>query len=209
MRADGHEGPHLQGRRPRRAPAPGRTGPPQRATVALARRATNQGRQARAASRASLREGAPQRPHPARPNAWAAAIQGRARQTGLARSVVSRASSRAATRCLSQAIGVSRSARRPAALRSGRLGAGAALAAPPRHSGPRRGHRGAPFGPTAQSLWQRPVPGEAGRPRQARPPPPVPRPRPGGRLQALRAQCAWAAGPGAEPRGRQSPSQRS
>jgi len=49
IRADGHEGTHRQGRPHRRAPAPGRTGPPQRATGAIERSAPHQGRTALAA----------------------------------------------------------------------------------------------------------------------------------------------------------------
>jgi hypothetical protein len=50
MIANGHEGTHIQGRPPMRAPTPSRTGPSQGAAVPMEGRDANEGRTALAAS---------------------------------------------------------------------------------------------------------------------------------------------------------------
>ena len=191
--ADGHAGTHVQGSPPMRAPTPGRAAPPQRATVPIERSDSDQGSEALAASRAHLREGEPQRPCTHRPHAWDTAGQGRALAPDGARPprgvhvVLS-----AATRCLSQALGPSRSGRRRrgafarrsarrsagrcgaaaapggrAALPAARLAAGAAQGAPPRHVGHGTGIEALGGGPGPVAC-ARPVRGGDSVPRGAR-----------------------------------------
>ena len=233
--ADGHEGTHGQGSPHRRAP-PKVVRVPRREPLSRLNGATP----TRAAMRWRLKVPTSGRSSPS-VRAHTGPMPGplretvsRSHQTGLARCVVSKSFSRAATRCLSQAIGASISVRRRrrafsrrfcSAGRSARScrrrarrarssavcasGSGRGAGRTASAQGATPGHRGQRGWPTAPSLAHSPVLGEDSSPRGARRPQPAPRPRPGGSRPGLRAQSAWAGRPGARRRGPPSLAHRS
>ena len=183
---DRHQGTHVQSGPHMGASSPDRPAAPERAAIPVQR-----GHPDQAASRWRLNV-----PNSGRSSSSVRAQTGpmpgtlrssssRSRHTGLVRSVVSRSSSSAASRVLSQVIWAWMSvcsrggafpdgsvrpsawppvaAAAPAGRGVRRLGhpAGAeASAAPPRQNGPRRARRAHPSWPTARSLWQSHAPGE-------------------------------------------------